>query len=95
MKILDHFEKHFGSHILGHCPVKQPVYAVSEYRIVMPAIQLHEGCSIAASLNYQSAVFIHVCCTPEYIRSNFHHYCKCAAGKNVAKKLKIKMQKAK
>jgi hypothetical protein len=72
------------------------VHTVSEYRIVMPAIQLHEGCLIAASLNYQFAVFIHVYCTPEHIRSSYHHYCKCAPSKNAAKKLlKIKMQKTK
>src|SRR4030042_3203948 len=63
MKILNHFEKYFGSNILGLGPVKQSVSAVSEYHIVMPAVQLYEGCSIAASLNYQFAVFIHVCCT--------------------------------
>jgi hypothetical protein len=40
------------------------------------------------SLSYQSAVFIHFFCTPEHIRSSYHHYCKCAAGKNVAKNIK-------
>ena len=95
MKILNHFKKHFGRNILGYSPVKQPVCAVSEYRIVMFPIQLHEGCSIAASLNYQSPGFIHVCCTPEFKCLNYHHYCKCAPSKNAAKKIKNQNAKSK
>ncbi|OHB83888.1 MAG: hypothetical protein A2Z38_11700 [Planctomycetes bacterium RBG_19FT_COMBO_48_8] len=61
----------------------------------MPAIQLYESCSIAASLNYQPAVVIHFCCTPEFTCSNYHRYCKCAVGKNVAKNIKNQNAKTK